>query len=287
MCAKDRILYIIGNGFDRHHNLPTSYDNFRDDYVKKHPVIRRELYELYGNRVHEDLWWSHFENMLGEVDYINLLNSKNGAALGPAKVQQLLRNTLPPLFGEWIKNVNEQIDKVSIYRIPNLELNALFFTFNYTTILESVYGVSPSNIWYIHHSVNEYITQGINPIVGHDSEYMRLSNYSDRAAKDIPDYLLDNINNEILNAAKKVNNRIILIADKLKEKYADINHIIAMGFSFNDIDMPYIEKIVEVNENGRNIKWSIYWHSNGEDIMIKQKLLKLGASEDKINLIEW
>jgi hypothetical protein len=32
-------LYIIGNGFDRHHGLKTSYDDFRVNHAKNSPDL--------------------------------------------------------------------------------------------------------------------------------------------------------------------------------------------------------------------------------------------------------
>ena len=76
-------LYIIGNGFDLHHGLRTSYANLRDDYVKKISVLWNDLLDIYGDAPKNDnLWWRDFENMLGRVDYENLYKSHNGNAIG-------------------------------------------------------------------------------------------------------------------------------------------------------------------------------------------------------------
>lgn len=67
-------LYIIGNGFDLHHGLKTSYLDFRDDYVKKrNPQMWNNLLDIYGDvPKQDDFWWKDFENMLGKVDYAHL-----------------------------------------------------------------------------------------------------------------------------------------------------------------------------------------------------------------------
>ena len=44
-------LYIIGNGFDLHHGLDTSYKNFRDNVVLKTPNLRKLLLDLYGDAI--------------------------------------------------------------------------------------------------------------------------------------------------------------------------------------------------------------------------------------------
>ena len=93
-------LYIIGNGFDLHHGLRTSYANFRDDYIKKKSsVLWNDLLDIYGDTPQNDnLWWKDFENMLGKVDYESLSKSQNGEAVGFMKVRNLMKGKLPP-FG--------------------------------------------------------------------------------------------------------------------------------------------------------------------------------------------
>ena len=49
-------LYIIGNGFDLHHGLKTSYDDFRENQAKKSPDLWKLLKIIYGNRINESLW---------------------------------------------------------------------------------------------------------------------------------------------------------------------------------------------------------------------------------------
>ena len=65
-------LYIIGNGFDLHHGLDTSYKNFRDNVVLKTPNLRKLLLDLYGDAINEDMWWSDFEAKLSDIDYKHL-----------------------------------------------------------------------------------------------------------------------------------------------------------------------------------------------------------------------
>ena len=91
-------LYFIGNGFDLHHGLKTSYLNFRDDYIKKKSsVLWNDFLDIYGDAPQNDnLWWKDFENMLGKVDYESLSQSRYGDALGFIKVRNLMKGKLPP-----------------------------------------------------------------------------------------------------------------------------------------------------------------------------------------------
>lgn len=64
----------------------------------------------------------------------------------------------------------------------------------------------------------------------------------------------------------------------------NIKHFIAMGFSFNDIDMPYIEKIWSVNEHKKDTKWTLYVHTP-EDESVIGTLTAMGVN--KIQTKNW
>lgn len=282
-------LYIIGNGYDLHHGLRTSYANFRDDYVKKKGLLLWEnLLDIYGDAPNKDnLWWKDFENMLGKVDYDSLSKSQNGEALGFMKVRNLMKGKLPPLFGKWIKDVDRQIDVDKTKIMEEIDTDSLFFTFNYTMLLEKTYHVKEENVWHIHGTVK----YPDDIVVGHDADTVQLLKYTQEYNKKqvrISFSYADQINKEALNGAKKVNCRIHKYDIEGKfAQYSDIKHFIAMGFSFNDIDMPYIEKIWSVNEHKEETDWILYWHSDGENEWMKNKILELGVKDDNIHMINW
>ena len=201
------------------------------------------------------------------------------------KVRNFMKGKLPPLFGKWIKDVNSQIDASKIELMDEVDVNSLFFTFNYTLLLEKVYQVKEENVWHIHGSVKH----PDDIIVGHDADAGQLVKYTQEHNKDqqriSPSYA-DNINQEALNGAKKVKNRIYLQENKFYQ-YSNIRHYVAMGFSFNDIDMPYIEKIWSVNRQKEDADWTLYWYSSGEDNLMKKKLIELGVNEKSITTLKW
>jgi len=280
-------LYIIGNGFDLHHGLKTSYLNFRDDYVKKKcSILWNDLLDIYGSAPQNDnLWWKDFENMLGKVDYESLSQSRNGDALGFIKVRNLMKGKLPPLFGSWIKTVDRQIVLNKIILMDEFDANALFFTFNYTLLLEKAYHVKEENVWHIHGTIKH----PDDIVVGHDADAGQLVKYTQEYNEDqlrISTSYADNINQEALNGAKKVRNRIYLQEDMFYQ-YSNIRHYVSMGFSFNDIDMPYIEKMWSVNRQKEDADWTLYWYSSGEDNLMKKKLIELGVNEKSITTLKW
>ena len=51
-------LYIIGNGFDLHHGINSSYKNFQEWMYENHPDVIEKVDEIYG--ICNEEWWSEF-----------------------------------------------------------------------------------------------------------------------------------------------------------------------------------------------------------------------------------
>lgn len=220
---------------------------------------------------------------MGHVDNSTLLHSNNGQALGQIKVGQLLRKTLPPLFGEWLALLDL---RTTAEEGLLSSCDTLFFTFNYTMLLEEVYHVPISQVWHIHNSIADHKNGGFL-IVGPDpTQQELLANVTKYKSKDITPSYIDEVNQEISTSAKRVEDRILREKDKFNQ-YKDIKRVISMGFSFNDIDLPYIKKIIEVNEDKECLSFTVYWYSKGEKEYFKLHLQTIGVSEDKITPIHW
>ena len=279
-------LYIIGNGFDLHHKLRTSYTDFRENFAKSNRYIWNILSLLYGDKIMDDMWWYNFEEMLGRIDYQRLMNSHNGMALSSLKLKNFLTNNLPVLFGEWIRKVDDNIDPDNELMI---DINSQYFTFNYTLLLEKSYNIKEQQIWHIHHSLAD-LNSGENLIVGHDSDFQQVFAYMNEYQKNkriLRDDIADSINQEVVKGAKKVANRINSDIDEFTSRYSHIKHYISMGFSYNEIDMPYIKKIVEVNNSFAESDWLLYSHSESEKGRLNCIMKQLGVSKEKVKIIDW
>lgn len=281
-------LYVIGNGFDLHHSMRTSYTDFHE-YIKKKPIDFKNLHDFYGNKVETNMWWCNFEEMLGNIDYNNLLGTMNGLAVGSSRIEAFLKNNLPVLFGNWIKQIDSKITQSMIDEQLRIDTNAYFFTFNYTMSLEKIYKVNPSNVWHVHNSIVDF-DKGDNLIVGHDADERKLFSLlcEYRQKQNIERFdIADNIMQGAAKGIKGVNDRIQRNGDRFYDKYSNINHFVAMGFSFNKIDMPYIDKIIAINANIQNTDWTVYFHSADEMKYVKEKLISKGFSENCVHGIPW
>ena len=68
--------FIIGNGFDRAHGMPTGYGDFRRWLLQNNRFdFIHELQSAYPVRIKDDyLLWSQFEKALGEYDLETVIN---------------------------------------------------------------------------------------------------------------------------------------------------------------------------------------------------------------------
>lgn len=120
-----------------------------------------------------------------------------------------------------------------------------FFTFNYTQTLEHIYNISENNICHIHgmskgiKNLNDLASEDL--IFGHG-----LESY---------DTNVTNIVNTAYNITKKPVNQCIENNQLFFEKLEDVDSIYSYGFSFGDVDMPYIEKICRSIRNTTNVTW--------------------------------
>lgn len=278
-------LYIIGNGFDLNHGLKTSYLDFKKNYAMSKPALWRVLEKFYGNRLKKDLWWSNFEKMLGEVDYQHLANSRNGGALGHKVLEDFFSYNLRFFFGDWIKGINQRgIRNISSAKRNDVIVDALFFTFNYTTLLEDVYQIDIDNIWHIHGSVLNLKDDERSLVVGHDSDLGQLMRLEEtqEAQKVLSSQYINDVNAEVGKGAKNVKMRVEKYANEFIERYSDIKHYIIMGFSLNEIDKPYMEEIIKVNRNIDEADWTFYYHMDEEKSAFMESLLKLGIKQENI-----
>ena len=64
-------LYVIGNGFDLHHGIQSSYFNFKDFLEENDPDVYNVVDTYFGNV--KDFWWD-FEKNLALLDEDQILD---------------------------------------------------------------------------------------------------------------------------------------------------------------------------------------------------------------------
>lgn len=181
-------LYIIGNGFDLAHDLPTRYQNFRswlrekaadaENDEKLKSVINVLIYiidECERKSGNCGEYWSRLEEYCGEIDLsqggINLQDRSwfdeegeehdlpYSSAERGEEVNGFVDTVgmLNVLFAQWVDSLSSREltekamgKKIDYFADALRGKNYAILTFNYTDTLEKIYGVDAENICHIH-----------------------------------------------------------------------------------------------------------------------------------------
>jgi hypothetical protein len=156
-------LYIIGNGFDRHHRIPSSFAHFAE-YLKNHDRSTYGFVERYFYV--DDEFWSDFEESLASFDSATLIEDASDFLKSYAtekwkeeyhhdyqfEIEQAVEAIsvrLRSRFAEWVRQLRIPTpSEIADVRVP-LDTSAVFLNFNYTPTLQRVYHVPDAHILHI------------------------------------------------------------------------------------------------------------------------------------------
>lgn len=264
-----RNLYIIGNGFDIHHGIRCSYRDFYEWLGGHHSGVIDKMDEVYG--CCDGDWWSDFEHNLGEIDLMEHAqqvafenpvalasdhcdSTWNDAQVAVENEMDELYNSLQTCFEEWVAQLNTPSPDKRIYLDTS---DAKFLVFNYTRTLENLYGIPLQKVLHIHGEAGK----NEKMIIGHNKskevlrkehptphDLFRQGKLDEETAStyDVHDeWAWEEMFNQVASMQKPV--------EKIMKQYGDffnglknVQKIYAYGFSFSDVDMPYMSKIVEM-----------------------------------------
>lgn len=219
-------LYVLGNGFDLMHNIPSRYSDFKLFLENKKEY--NELYSILNELFDKVELWRDFENELSKPN--QSLLTKLNKIFGINVIGKEFKKKLQEAFNAWIRQVNNfKINKIFKFRRTDI-----FLSFNYTTTLEIGYDIELDNILHIHNCIGDNLFDGSIPcIFGHDSREF------------------NDANKEWIEATFKNTDEIIkkniTWFDNLKTK--DIDEIRVIGFSYNKVDDRYFQEINRVLPN--------------------------------------
>lgn len=157
-------LFIIGNGFDLAHKLPTHYENNFKIIAEKNESVMEfwELYSFEGPKI-----WSDFENCLAHPDFNTLEEifdgyfpdySSDHESDRTAIITQVdISGNLHRSLSEFAEVAEKAIDFTSPLKEYKKFFNDsdIFITFNYTHTLEKLYNIDANKILHIHGEVGK------------------------------------------------------------------------------------------------------------------------------------
>jgi hypothetical protein len=276
-------LYVIGNGFDLWHGLPTSYRQFYE-FAKE---ILDELENYYLFEVTQEGPWCDFENSLGAFKWREFYDTHNHIDvqdesfrpsfvycleddLREQAVQQV--DAIRDCFREWIN----EIDISTTGRWLALDENALYLSFNYTSTLETVYGIDDKNVLHIHGrsvAFDELIfghgdTMQEVPELDENGDSNRTIFSDAEGAAKYPFYALQKPVLDILE-----NNKVFF------DSLAYVNEIIVIGHSLNKIDLPYFRRLAA---SAPSATWIVCFFDADDEIHHLQELERCGVLRKRI-----
>lgn len=308
-------LNIIGNGFDIYHGLPSKYYHFCCYLIEKDHEFFETLSLMYNFRyiqlvgpliahdfeyVVEERFWSFFELQLGKVNesYIfelleDNLRLENDDPIEIEMDDYEIAEILKDYFNQWVMDTLDTASNYSIIRNSlnqdyylRLKRNDRYLSFNYTHVLQNLYGIPNENIFYIHGE------SGIEPdnelIVGHgDNEIIQTLKESIQDLDQIYDYKQNSMNRmselrcllkytEILK--KDVCNCIYQVNHFFNSFEDDIDTICIYGLSCGDVDIPYLEMILKKYPKAT---WEFSYHDDVSKKKINETTKTLGIESKR------
>jgi len=284
-----KTLYIIGNGFDLHHGIPSSYKAF-GEYLRRSDAKTYEVVEKYFAM--DAQFWSEFEDRLASFDSDSLIEDASNFLVGYGaedwsdayhhdyqyEIQlavEAISTTLRLRFAEWIRQLRVPWAADFIGQRVPVDPSAVFLNFNYTPSLRRLYGVPDINVLHIHGAA-------ANPtetlVLGHGWEPVpNLDPYrfeQDPEGADmrvvegqgiVDDYFIDTFK----PTAKVIEKNAAFFAG-----LSDVDRIVVMGHSVSEVDHPYFEEVI-ANIDVNRVRWKVSYYGDLDGL--RKRIESLGV----------
>jgi hypothetical protein len=231
----------------------------------------------------KDELWSNFEKALGDFDIDKYVKWHNKLCESPFNDSRQKQNYLDNLligFKDDIKwCFREWIQSLDIRKKPMLNFgrNTLFLSFNYTKTLECVYKIPVNNVLHIHHADENIATDEFAQyVIGHNKKPVAQPiNISEveRDAREFVDFWYNN----------KDTQQIIARHQSCFDKLVNVDEIIVLGHSLNEIDFPYFEEIVKHIDKSK-VKWKISYFSENDHKRVNEFVKEIGIDEKLVEI---
>lgn len=291
-------LYIIGNGFDRHHQIQSSYEAF-GSYVHAVNPDLHQTFETYfsfkGN-------WANLEDSLAKIDIHSIIADASDylVSYGDDKwsddyhhayqyeierIVNALSKELKRTFAEWICSLDIPNRATCCVPLIDLKKDAVYLNFNYTNTLHKLYGIAEDNVVYIH---NRATSTTSDLVLGHATSpsSRRSLNYGANAEYDDVrvaegNALLDRYFFETYKPTGSIIAKHAAFFDSLRH----IKNIFVIGHSLSEVDMPYLERIAESTSEPRP-GWIVTFYSHSSVAKFKAALSSAGIAGSKVKYLK-
>lgn len=297
---KDRKLYIIGNGFDLHHGIPSEFADFKE-FVREHDSDLLKAIESYLFAIRED--WKDLESALATIEVESIVNdlehfmtsygADNWSDSGHhdfqyevSRVVECLSIQLRRRLGQWICQVPIPTPETAPVRLRTIDRTALFLTFNYTPTLQRLYTVPDTHILHIHGRAN---LSADHLILGHAWNPRERPSLNDRGdIEELDTRLIEahGILDRYFSDTFKPSARLIHEHRSFFERLATLEEVCVLGHSLSAVDIPYFHALLAVAGTA-SARWRVACYEESDFHTMPQALLDLGIKASRITLSSW
>jgi|SRR5271170_533563 len=254
-----RKLYIIGNGFDLQHGVPSRYSHFKA-FVREQDS---HLFRTVEEYLPADENWSDLESALAHIDVDNVISDLEQFMPGygaddwsdsghhdfqfeVSRVVESLSRELRVRFGQWIRQLPIPALATAPRSLRSIDASALFLTFNYTSTLQDLYGVPDAHVLHIHGRAD---LPDNELILGHGWNPAERRSLNDRADIEEMDTRLmegHDILDRYFSRTFKPSASLIDQNRPFFDRLIDVEEVSILGHSLHQVDEPYFQRLLAV-----------------------------------------
>lgn len=283
-------LFIIGNGFDLHHNMKTSYDDYKE-YLESYDSRLSKWYEhMFSNFSDKTSLWKDIEDnsyfsyqeYMAQFELYNDANyndeEKFTYAISISENDVYNSNQFYKIqFKNWVNSIELTQPMEDIKKIISKE--DYFITFNYTNTLEVLYQIPDNHILHMHGKIGEELIFG-SAFNNQYEVYEYIDRiYKDRGPRNFIDRICSNLKELTYNLTKENDLYLVKIGYLSLPK---IDEIVIYGHHISDdfMDVKYYNKYLLPNY--KELKWTFYYFDEETQIDIKKFINKFKLKNIKL-----
>lgn len=285
-------LWILGNGFDLAHGLPTSYKDYHQFLKKQGEKWFMGLLEYffgYDVSSRKNILWSQLEKALGmyslkgiydflqEGHTFDIDHAMRSVGEIEAEVQYHfvgICEKFTETFTQWCEGIDlSNATPKSMFGFSGTDK---FLTFNYTDTVEQAYGIDEKQVLHIHGRASK----GEELIVGHNNPATM--------PKGIKDDFIDHTANyraivDSINSLEKKTKRIIADNRLFFDGLGNVDEVMVYGHSVEEVDMPYFEEVEKSIAPGAH--WTFYCYDKNKVRHYDDVAKGLGVSGSRYKIV--
>jgi hypothetical protein len=286
-------LYVIGNGFDLHHGIPSSYKGF-GEHLRVKDAATFDVVQRYFD-VDAD-FWADFEARLASLDSDALADDASEFLVSYgadgwsdayhhayqfeiSEAVEAISVKLRARFADWIRQLPLPDPLAIVAKRLTLDPTARFLNFNYTPSLQRLYGVADTNILHIHGAA---IDPDAQLILGHgwvppNPDPWRFGR--DPEAADTRVMEGQGIIDKYFQDTFKPTAKIIGDNAGFFGSLTKVERIVVMGHSISEVDHPYFKEMIRNVDIG-HVRWKISCFSDLP--ALRDRVASLGIALEQV-----